>query len=702
LHRPLILDAADIVLQYPTWFILLCVLTGVVYALGLYYKDNRFREASRKMNWGLGTLRFLTVTIICLLLLEPIIKTTSTESKAPIVVLAHDQSESVGNMSESFKQDYQQKFEALQQQLASEYDLKTYAFGEEVREGIDFEFTDKATNISQFMDEMYDLYSNQNLATIIFASDGIYNQGNNPIYSSGRLGVPIYSVALGDTIPKRDLIVKKVYNNKIAYLGDKFTMQVDVAAVNCKDSKTTLTVSRKGRQLYQKTINIDSEDFFVTEEIILDANAVGVQCYSVSLSTIQGEATDGNNQKDVCMDILDTRQKILILAESPHPDLGAMKRMIEQNQNYEVQITYPNKLEGNLQQYDFLILHQLPSTRNSITEVLNTLQTKNIPHLFIVGTQSNLSAFNQAQNLMTINGRTTQTNEVQAVLNPNFNTFILNSSVNEFIYKYPPLVTPFGDFSASAGSDIILTQKIGSINTEYPLLVMAEERNTKKAVLAGEGIWKWRLNNFMSEQDFNAFDELFGKLIQYLSNKDDKRRFRAFVSNTIYNENEAITIDAELYNSNYERINEPEAQVEITNEKGEKFPFTFNKVGDAYTVNAGFFPVGEYRYEASTSLNGERLVAKGEFTVRSVQLELFATTADHQLLYLMSEKQGGQVVLPQDISTIPELINVQGYAKPVLYDSVKTRSLIHLKWIFFLLLILLTLEWFFRRYMGAY
>jgi len=303
---------------------------------------------------------------------------------------------------------------------------------------------------------------------------------------------------------------------------------------------------------------------------------------------------------------LDTRQNILILTESPHPDLGAMKRMIEQNQNYEVQITYPNKLEGNLQQYDFLILHQLPSTRNSITEVLNTLQTKNIPHLFIVGTQSNLSAFNQAQNLMTINGRTTQTNEVQAVLNPNFNTFILNSSVNEFIYKYPPLVTPFGDFSASAGSDIIWTQKIGSINTDYPLLVMAEERNTKKAVLAGEGIWKWRLNNFMSEQDFNAFDELFGKLIQYLSNKDDKRRFRAFVSNTIYNENEAITIDAELYNSNYERINEPEAQVEITNEKGEKFPFTFNKVGDAYTVNAGFFPVGEYRYEASTALNGER------------------------------------------------------------------------------------------------
>jgi hypothetical protein len=51
---------------------------------------------------------------------------------------------------------------------------------------------------------------------------------------------------------------------------------------------------------------------------------------------------------------------------------------------------------------------------------------------------------------------------------------------------------------------------------------------------------------------------------------------------------------------------------------------------------------------------------------------------------------------------LAEMINAKGFAKPVLYDTVKTQSLIHLKWIFFLLLLLLTAEWFMRRYFGAY
>ena len=36
-----------------------------------------------------------------------------------------------------------------------------------------------------------------------------------------------------------------------------------------------------------------------------------------------------NNVKDVFVDIIDGRQKILLLANAPHPDLGAIKNAIE-------------------------------------------------------------------------------------------------------------------------------------------------------------------------------------------------------------------------------------------------------------------------------------------------------------------------------------------------------------------------------------
>ena len=693
----------NIIFQYPQWFVLICMAVGLLYALGMYFRDNRFGEQTKKLNPILGVLRFVTVTIICLLLLDPVMRATITEKKAPIVVLAQDNSESLLNSMDSTKRaDYKIKMERLKESLASKYDLKVYSFGDEVREGIEYTYKDKVTDISRFLEEIYDVYSNQNLGTVIMASDGIYNQGNNPVYIGGKLNVPIFSIALGDTIPKKDLILKKVYNNQIAYLGDKFTIQVDIAAFNCSGANTRLNVKKGGKVLFDAPVNIDNGDFFSTKEIILDADAVGVQRYTVSLSTVNGEVTAANNVKEIYIDILDARQRILLLAESPHPDIAALRRMITANKNYEVEVAYAGKMKESIAKFDFVVLHQLPSKSNPISDVISTLKNQKIPHWYIVGTQSDLSALNQAQSIMTINGRINQTNDVEGVLNPNFKSFIVNEKLGDNIYKFPPITTPFGDFKVRADAEILLTQKIGSVNTNYPLLAMGEERGVKLAVLGGEGIWKWRIFNHMQRQNFDLFDELTGKIIQYLGTKEDKRRFRAFAGSNLYSENEKIVIDAELYNENYERINDPDATLEITNEAGKKFPYTFNRTSNSYSLNAGMYPAGVYKFEAKTNYKGEILKAGGQFTVQSIQLEIFETTADHRLLNLLSSKNGGQVVYPNEMEKLAEMINAKGFAKPVLYDSVKTQSLIHLKWIFFLLLFLLSAEWFMRRYFGAY
>lgn len=702
--NPLLLQS-NIYLQYPTWFVFLCILAGGIYALALYYRDRSFGEQSQRLNKILGALRFTTVTIICLLLLSPVMKRTITQTEAPIVVLAQDNSESIArSMSKEAQEKYQKDMEALQQELGNNYDLRTYSFGTSVKEGIDHSYTDQATDIASFMQEMYDLYSNQNIGTIIWASDGIYNQGSNPIYLSNKLNTPVFSIALGDTVPKQDLVLKKVYNNQITYLGDRFSVQIDVAAINCSASVTKLVVSKGGKKLQEKLITIDNNDFFTTEEITLEATASGVQKYTVSLSSIEGEATTVNNTKNFYIDVLDARQKILLLAESPHPDMAALKRTIKNNKNYEVEIKYADNFSESVSAYDFVVLHQLPSTRNSITEVLTTLKTKKIPHLFVVGTLTNLPNLNQSQSLVSIKsrGRGNQTSDAEATLMPNFNVFTLEERVKDLIAQLPPITTPFADFKPKADAAILLNQKIGSINTDHPLLLVGEDQGIKKGVLTGEGIWKWRIFDYVQNQSHNLFDELFGKIIQYLSTKEDKRKFRAFVSNTLYNENEAIVVDAELYNSNYERVNTPEARLVITNDKGENFPFTFNKTESTYTLNTGRLPEGSYTFEASTVFNGEELKSGGAFSVKSIQLEVFETTANHQLLHLMSTKNGGVVVGKEDLGKLPELITAKGFAKPVLYDSVKTRSLIHLKWIFFLLLGLLSFEWFLRRYFGSY
>ena len=698
----------NISFQYPAWFAILCLLLGIGYAIMMYYGNRTFREKSAWLNWLLGFARAATVTFLSLLLLSPLLKSLVTETKKPIIVVAQDNSESI--MSAMTSEDstrYREQLTDLETQLGEQYDIKTYSFGDKVREGFDFTFKDKVSNTSELLDDLYETYSNQNLGAIVLATDGIYNQGSNPMYAGTKLSVPVYAVALGDTIAKRDISIKKVYHNRIAYLGDKFSIQVDVAARNCAGSRSKVKIYKvvddgDNIKLKEERFKIKTNDFFTTKEIILEANSSGVQRYRISISSVKDEVTRRNNYKDIFIDVLDARQKILVLADAPHPDLSAIKQTVSKNKNYQVDIAYAGSLKERITKYDFVVLHQLPSTRNNASSIIKELDSRKIPRLYIIGSQTNLTELGKVQGVFTARGSTRNTNDVAGLVADDFNLFTLNDNIANELPKFAPLIAPFGEFSASAESQVLLYQKIGSVETKYPLLAFGEERDIKIGVLAGEGIWKWRIFDYLQHKNHDIFDEVMSKTVQYLTVKEDKRKFRTSVSKNIFDENEAIYFDAELYNESYELINEPDASLTITDSDGKNYNFTFSKTNRAYSLNAGYFPVGNYKYKARITTQGKELTSRGKFSVQPIELESFETTADHRLLRLLSEQYGGQVVYPDSLSALPRILNAKADIQPVLYSTSKTRSIINLKWIFWVLLGLLGVEWFFRKFYGGY
>lgn len=697
----------DITFQYPASYIILCLLLGGLFAGILYYRSRLFGEKSDRLNIFLGLLRFFSISGIAILLLAPLLKSLVTETKKPVVVLAQDVSESVAaEMTDDQQTAYQASLQQLATDLGQRYEVKTYSFGSEVREGLSNDFEDKASNLSDVLANVYDLYSNQNLGAVILATDGIYNEGSNPIYAGTKLAAPIYTIALGDTIAKKDVVIKRIFNNKIAYLGDKFTIQVDLSAINCTGSNTALTISKvengQSRQLQRFPIAINKNDFFTTKEVVLDADRPGVQRFRITANKVTGEVTTANNTRDIFIDVLDARQKILLLAYSPHPDIAAIKQSISNNKNYEVETKYIADPSLNVAQYDFVVLHQLPGKNNDAAAILSTLKSRKIPHLFVVGKQSSLPKFNAAQSLLTIKGNTEQSNLVQAKVATNFTAYTLDETLVSELPKFAPLLAPFGEFNDNANAQVLLYQRIGKVDTKYPLLLYGEDNGLKLGILAAEGIWKWRLFDYLQHENHDIYNELLAKAFQFLSVKEDKRKFRVDVNKNIFNENESVYFDAELYNDNYERINEPDVTMVITNDDGKNFDFTFNKNTSAYSLDAGFFPVGNYTYRASTVMNGQALTGSGQFSIRPVQLEVYETTANHGLLRLLSEKYDGELLYANQIASLPQRIEDKGTIKPIIYETSKTRSVLNLKWICFLLLTLLGVERFLRRFFGAY
>ncbi|MEZ5014272.1 MAG: hypothetical protein R2794_08275 [Chitinophagales bacterium] len=376
------------------------------------------------------------------------------------------------------------------------------------------------------------------------------------------------------------------------------------------------------------------------------------------------------------------------------------------NPSYRTGITmstqYINTFTGTVSGYDLIILHQLPSVQNTIAGILSDARKADKPIFFITGSETSIPAFNNAQGLLRITGNAKTADEVTPIYNNNFNVFTQDQKAISNYPQWPALFAPYGQYNTSPAAQVLLTQKIGSVPTKNPLLLFSIPGGEKTAILCGENIWKWRLYDYVLNGDQEIFDGLISKSIQYLATKNNKKQFDAFTAKNVFNENESIRIDAELYNDSYERINTPDATVTLKNENGDDFPFSFSKTGDAYTLHAGFFPPGNYTYTAGTSYNGKEYSYKGAFSISPVQLESINTTADHAVLYQLAKNTGGEMMYADQVQALADKIKALPQAKPVLHETIRTQSIINIRWLFFLILAFLGAEWFVRKYNGSY
>lgn len=692
---------------------MLCIALGVLYAGVLYYRNSFIKDPSsrqRNLFRALAVVRFLSVTILAILLLSPFIKTRSTETQKPIIVFMQDNSESVkSTFAQGDSAKYVDGVNKLLDKLSEKYDVKEYAFSDKLKDSLDWSFDGKATNMSDNLGDIYNLYGNQNVGGIVVASDGIYNQGSNPLYTvGGNTKFPVFTVALGDTTPQRDLRIDKLYFNKIVYLNDRFTVNADLVSQNINSANTKLTIydladSKNPVKLAEKPINFTSDGQIINEQFILDAKKTGIQHYRLVLSPVEGEFTQANNHKDLFVEVLDSRQKILVLANSPHPDIVAIKAAAEQNKNYEVTIKYADEANNiDLAPYSLVVLHQLPSQKYPVKNVLDKLKTANTGTWFIVGGETSLPLLNAAQNTVQITAGNPSLNEVTATFNKDFSIYTVSDNLQNQVGNFPPMAVPFGQFKAAPTAKVMMKQRIGNVSTDYALMAFNQTTDGKSAITCGEGLWRWRLYDYKTNHNEEAFSELVTKTIQYLSLREDKRQFKVQLDKSVYMENEDVQFQAQLYNDNYELINTPDATVTITDEEGKDYPKQFNKTGNAYSLNAGSFKVGNYKYHASVPYNGKNLTFDGQLSVSPMELEATNTVADHHLLYQLSERTGGKLYYPNQLDKLTEQLLNDTQIKPVLYDTFRTQPFINLKWIFALIVLLLSLEWFVRKYQGGY
>jgi hypothetical protein len=531
-------------------------------------------------------------------------------------------------------------------------------------------------------------FANQNIAGLVLATDGLYNSGSNPLYDN-RINFPIYPIAQGDTLIKKDISIAKVLKNEIAFLGNTFPLEITLSAQQCKGESIQVEIWNKGKKIHTEDRVISTDDEYQKVKINLLAEDVGLQYYTIAVSQLPNEKNSRNNSYTAYVEVIDSRYKILLLTQKTHPDIAAYKSAIEKNKNYAVEQVNIIDFNGSFEAYQLVVIFGIQENNPLLTQ----LEKANVPLLvFDIQQNSNLkltSAFSFKSRA--------SLEEVKAVKSESFSKFTFSPELLNLIQDAPPLQTPFGKYTLQIGSELVIVQQVGVQVTSKPIILIDEANGRKLAFITAEGFWKWKLYDYANVKNNVAFDELFSKLTQYLVLQEDKSKFRIDYKKQ-FAENSNIYFEASLYNESYELINDKEISLVIQNEKGDEFDYEFSKSLERYNLNVGVLDVGKYTFLAKAK--GSELIRKGSFDVRAIQLEQLYTVANHKLLFQLANSSGGKLFYPNQSDKIITAIKKSKNNFISVSSKEKLKGMINIPLILLSLLVLISLEWFLRKYNG--
>jgi hypothetical protein len=669
-------------------YIIIAIIISIVLAVFMYGYKTKF---SKRTTWIYGSLRFVTIFSVLLLLINPTFKTETYSVIKPKLPVLIDNSESVSELNQATNVSNFVTSLKTNEDLNKKFDLSFYTFGNEFKINDSLTFNEKNTNISEAISLINQLFKDE-VAPTILITDGNQTLGNDYEFSTTSFKNSVYPVVIGDSAKYLDLKIAQLNTNRYAFLKNSFPVELIVLYQGAKDITTQLEVKKGTTTIYKENISFTENENTQILNFTLPASSVGFQKYTAQIIPISEEKNKINNSKQFAVEVIDQSTNILIVSDIIHPDIGAIKRSIESNEQRKVTIKKPSEALSLVNDHQLIILYQPNRSFKTIYSEINKLN-KNT--LVFTGQQTDWYFLNSIQDNY-IKEVTNQSENVVGILNQNYGAF----AIDDIDFSdYRPLNTLFGALEIVVPYDNILRQSIDGFETETPLLATTEVNGSRNAIFDGEGIWKWRAQSFIESKDNNEFDDFFGKVIQYLASNKRRSRLEVSYENFYYNNN-AILISAQYFDKNFVFNSNANLSILVTNsdsKQSSEYPLLLKR--NYYEIDLSNLEAGEYVFKVS--VNDEIvLIRNGAFTILDFNVEQQFLNADVTKLSRVATNTGGKNYFISDaLSLIDSLIRDDTF-KQIEKSEEKIEPLI--EWIYLLGLIILSLstEWFLRKYNG--
>lgn len=659
----------------------------------LVYRADQRRGLRRP--WITAGLRALALILVGLLIFAPEIKKGTPWSRKPLVVWLQDRSQSMEAHLGADSNLYLSQMEAFRESLPKDYEWKQWGFGSQADENILHPFQEPATDIHEALKEIQRAYEGDNLGAVILASDGQFNQGANPLYHRLPLVAPVFTFGIGDTQQIADLELVAVHANNTVSLGNEIELRIQVRAQGLAGMETNLRIQEGDQEKRILPLTIRQDRWDAQPILYLRPDKVGWHHYRIMLDPVEGEEHLGNNTRDLFVEVVEKKKKILLAGAAPHPDIGAIRQALSTQDKWELEVAVGRDIPKSLEKYDLLILHQIPSQLPNLSRFRNLPP---VPIWFILGELSGPGAFSEVQTLVRGNFHPGFGNQFLAELSGSFSLFELPNRSQEVSEALPPLYVPDGSFVMNPETAVLFRQKQKA--NALPLWTFGRHGQSQ-SLLLGTGLWRWRLHEYQKFGNHEVTDAWIQKTVEFLAYSHDSPPFQLVADKNKWNEGESIRLRATLKNASGDPVNTPEVELRLMDPNGQETPFSMERIGRNYQLSLGSWAAGVYRAVARTRYDGTSYEDEVMWTIEAQSLEQRTRGADYAVLHGLATQYGGKFVAYPNWDSLRHYLDAQGLLRTIVETRIEQKPLIEWKWAFIILLLLFSIEWYLRKYWMA-